>query len=261
LTQEFPVRKLSHEHPAVIISRLMEHNLDAGTKQIIMKKDFTFFRGAILSIFLTLPAPLFAQEGSELITAVMYQDMDQVKSLVDAGVDINFQDPNYGSTALIVACQYNMADIGKYLIEKGADLNLPAKSGHTPLMAASTRSEELVNLLLSKGADASAALPDGTTAFTTAVTGILSENISFHVTDKLLEMGANVDESASSGPAQGYTCLMMAARNNRPDLVKYLVGKGADVNAKAGDGNTPLTLAEKENDQEMVALLKKLGAR
>jgi ankyrin repeat protein len=226
-----------------------------------MKIDLKRLLVTFSLIFLILPGASFAQEGGELITAVMYQDLDQVKKLVEAGVDINFKDPNYGSTALIVACQYNMVDIGKYLIEKGADLNMPANSGHTPLMAASTRSEELVNLLLSKGADASAALPDGTTAFTTAVTGIFSENISFNVTDKLLEMGANVDESASSGYIKGYTCLMMAARNNRPDLVKYLVEKGADINAKAGDGNTPLSLAEKEDDQEMVALLKGLGAR
>ena len=54
---------------------------------------------------------------------------------------------------------------------------------------------------------------------------------------------------------------MRAARNNRPDLVKFLVEKGADVNAKAGDGMTPLSLATKEKDDKMIALLKKLGAK
>ena len=202
-----------------------------------------------------------AQTGDELITAVMYQDLDKVKSLAEAGVDLNYQEKNYGSTALILACQYNMAEIGKYLIEKGADVNIPATSGHTPLMAACTRSEELVDLLLEKGADASVALPDGTTAFTTAVVGVLTGSISTKVTDELLARGANVDESASSGDAAGYTCLMMAARNASPDLVEYLVEKGADVNARAADGNTPLSLATEKDDQEMVALLKKLGAK
>jgi len=127
-------------------------------------------------------------------------------------------------------------------------------------MAASTRSEELVDLLLENGADASAALPDGTTAFTTAVVGVVTGSISTKVTDKLLARGANVDESASSGDAAGYTCLMMAARNASPELVEYLVKKGADVNARAADGKTPLSLATGEDDQEMIALLKKLGA-
>jgi ankyrin repeat protein len=202
-----------------------------------------------------------AQTGDDLITAVMHQDLDKVKSLAEAGVDLNYQDKSYGSTALIVACQYNMVDIGTYLIDKGADVNIPANSGHTPLMAACTRSEELVSLLLEKGADPSLALPDGTTAFTTAVVGVLNGSLSTKITDVLLARGADVDESAASGDIAGYTCLMMAARNASPDLVKYLVEKGADLNAKASDGNTPLSLATRKDDQEMVTLLKKLGSK
>jgi len=202
-----------------------------------------------------------AQTGDDLISAVMYQDLDKVKGLAEAGVDLNYQDGNYGSTALIVACQYNMVEIGRYLIEKGADVNLAANSGHTPLMAACTRSEELVDLLLEKGADASVALPDGTTAFTTAVVGVINGSLSTKVTDELLARGANVDESAASGDIAGYTCLMMAARNARPDLVSYLVEKGADINARAADGSTPLSLATRKDNQEMKALLKQLGAK
>jgi len=57
-----------------------------------------------------------AQTGDDLISAVMYQDLDKVKSLAEAGVDLNDQEKSYGSTALILACQYNMVEIGKYLI-------------------------------------------------------------------------------------------------------------------------------------------------
>ena len=70
-----------------------------------------------------------------------------------------------------------------------------------------------------------------------------------------------MDESATSGGTAGYTCLMMAARNARPDLVRYLVEKGADVNARAGDGNTPLSLATNRDDLEIITLLKELGAK
>jgi len=128
-------------------------------------------------------------------------------------------------------------------------------------MAACIRSEELVNLLLEMGADASVALPDGTTAFTTKVVGVLNGSVSTKITDVLLARGANVDESAASGDIAGYTCLMMAARNTSPDLAKYLVEKGADVNAKAADGNTPLSLATMKDDQEMITLLKMLGSK
>jgi ankyrin repeat protein len=128
-------------------------------------------------------------------------------------------------------------------------------------MAAANCSKELVELLLEKGADVNAVGADSLTAFTHAITGILSESVTTtDIAELLLEKGANVDEAAPSGRIAGYTCLMMAARNARPDLVKFLVEKGANVNARAGDGNTPLSLAREEKDEEMVKFLMELGA-
>jgi ankyrin repeat protein len=42
--------------------------------------------------------------------------------------------------------------------------------------------------------------------------------------------------------------------------VKFLAENGANVNAKAANGSTPLSLAEEEEDKEMIELLKQLGA-
>lgn len=132
-----------------------------------------------------------AQDGSELITAVAYQDLDKVKSLIEDGVDINYQEENYGSTALIMACQYNFVDIARYLIEKGADFNIRMKTGHNALMAAAVISGELVDLLMSKGADISVKLEDGTSAFTISISGAISEYIGLEIAKKLLDKGAN----------------------------------------------------------------------
>jgi ankyrin repeat protein len=65
-----------------------------------------------------------AQEGSDLITAVAYQDLDKVKNLVETGVDINYQEESAGATALIMSAMYNFGDIARYLIEKGADIRI-----------------------------------------------------------------------------------------------------------------------------------------
>lgn len=45
--------------------------------------------------------------------------------------------------------------------------------------------------------------------------------------------------------AQDSTALHVAAWQSRPDLVKILIDRGADVNAKDGKGRTPLVLANK----------------
>ena len=202
-----------------------------------------------------------AQDGSDLITAVAYQDLDKIKNLVEAGVDVNYQEESAGATALIMSAMYNFADIARYLIEKGADISIMNKTGHTALMAAAGSSKEVFDLLAANGADMSIKLEDGTSAFMLSISGVMSDFVGLGNAKKLLDKGADVDESFTSGPAEGYTCLMMAARNQRPDIVNFLVENGANVNAKAADDNTPLSLAAEEEDQEMVTLLKQLGAK
>jgi len=206
-------------------------------------------------------ATVMAQDGSELITAIMYQEFDKAKTLIENGADVNYQDEAYGSTPLILACQYDFVDIAKHLIDKGADINLQAKNGYTPLIAAAGVSEELTELLLSKGADPKLSLENGTGAFTTSIVGVLMERVTTTVAKKLLEKGADINEAPTSGDSEGYTALMMASRNNNADLVKFLVKEGADLNRKAKDGSTALSLAEKGKKDEMVKLLKALGAK
>ena len=224
----------------------------------------TIFPKSYLLLFIVLLISsdyIMAQEGSDLITAVAYQDLDKVKNLIEAGVDINYQEESAGATALIMSAMYKFGDIARYLIEKGADISIENNTGHTALMASAGSSEEVFDLLVANGADMSVKLEDGTSAFTLSISGVMSDFVGFGNAKKLLDNGADVDESFTSGPAEGYTCLMMAARNQRPDIVKFLAENGANVNAKAANGNTPLSLAKEEEDQEMVALLKELGAK
>jgi ankyrin repeat protein len=216
---------------------------------------------SLIVLLIIATSLVIAQDGSELITAIMYQEFDKAKELINKGVDVNYKDKNYGSTPLILTCQYNFVDMAKFLIEKGADINLQANNGYTPLIAAASVSEELTKLLLSKGADIKLKTEDGTSAFITSITGVLSGRVTTAVAKLLLEKGANVNDSITKGSAEGYTALMMAARNNKLELVKFLVKEGADLNLKAKDGNTALSLAKKEKDEAMVKLLKELGAK
>jgi ankyrin repeat protein len=72
-------------------------------------------------------------------------------------------------------------------------------------------------MLLQHKADPSIKNFDGTTAFTNCITGIQSGRVTTDMTKLFLDMGADVDEFPLSGPAEGYTPLMMAARNEAPD--------------------------------------------
>ena len=76
-----------------------------------------------------------------------------------------------------------------------------------------------------------------------------------------MSKGADVDESATIGHAAGYTPLMIAARNNRLELVNFLIKNGAKVNAKSKDGSTALSLAAKKGHQDIINVLKSNGAK
>ena len=223
------------------------------------KWSHTLVISAGLFIILNCAAGI-AQDGGKLIEAVMYQDLDAVKTVLAQGTDINYQDSASGSTALILAANYNFVEIAKFLIEKGADIDLQAKNGASPLIAAAGSSEEIFNLLIEKNADIKAKDESGTTAFTASMIGILRERVSFAVPQLLLKKGADVDEAPDKGRTEGYTALMMAARNQQPDLVQFLVDNGANINAMAKDGATPLSLAKKDKNPKMVELLQKLGS-
>jgi len=54
---------------------------------------------------------------------------------------------------------------------------------------------------------------------------------------------------------------MTASSKGNDNIVKLLLGKGADVNAKAKDGWTALMIASRKGHQEVVNLLKAHGAR
>ena len=59
-----------------------------------------------------------------------------------------------------------------------------------------------------------------------------------------------------------YTPLHLAAREGHKEVVEYLVGKGADVNAKAPAwGRTPLGTAAERGHTDVVEILKRHGAK
>ena len=73
----------------------------------------------------------------------------------------------------------------------------------------------------------------------------------------LLNKGANINKA---GPTHGDTALIVAARWGRTDMVKYLILRGANVNAQDVKGKTALMTAIKNGHIEIVEVLIRAGA-
>jgi len=99
---------------------------------------------------------------SELVWPIKNGDLDQVREIVETrGVNVN-QDVD-GRPLLLYAADYGQQEVIEYLISKGADVNAFDKHGISALLAAIWEGHtDCVKLLLKKGASRDGKTPDGT---------------------------------------------------------------------------------------------------
>ena len=197
-----------------------------------------------------------------------------VRSLIDRGADPNTKcEDNDGMqdvkwTPLQVASQKGYLDTVHLLLECGADPESRDHNGQTALyMASSHGSFEVVRSLIDRGADLKVECNDwdehgkkiGRTPLHTAI-----HNGHLDITLFLLERGANMETRSS----QDQTALFMASSRGFAELVRSLMGSGADLNAICKDcdgyGNdvkwTPLVTAIYKEHRDIALLLLEGGA-
>ncbi|HEX7082274.1 MAG TPA: ankyrin repeat domain-containing protein [Gammaproteobacteria bacterium] len=189
---------------------------------------------AALALALACANVAFAQSQSRVADAAMQRDADEVRRLVEEGVDVNAPQAD-GATALHWAAYYGDADLARLLLEAGADPSAANRNGSTPLWLAAERGDAaMIAILLDGGADANEELPLGRRPLMLA-----ARSGSVDAVRVLLEHGADPNASET---ARGTTALMQAADQGHADVIAVLVEHGADVAAKSApvfrDGRT-----------------------
>jgi ankyrin repeat protein len=146
---------------------------------------------------------------------------EMLKVLLEAGA--NADSPNAdGQTALMAVARTGKADAARLLLDHGATVDAKEKfGGQTALMWASARRHpEMMQLLISKGADVNAAS--------------INRDYQRHVTAE------GRPKNLDSG---GLTPLLYAARENCVACVKVLLENRVDADLPDPDGVSPLHLA------------------
>jgi quinoprotein dehydrogenase-associated probable ABC transporter substrate-binding protein len=194
-----------------------------------------------------------ASVNVELNDAVMADDAARVSYLIEKKhVPVGAADLQ-GETPLHHALIERSASMVSYLIAHGADVNQRDRDGWTPLMTAAYYDDGgAVKALVAHGADANARSAQNLTPL-----GIAVQYAKNDAAVALVEAGA--DPQHAVGEA-GYTPLMLAAGNGAQAVVRALLKKGVDVNARNSGGVTALMIAVAGGDAPMVELLMHAGA-
>ncbi|MDR0646656.1 MAG: ankyrin repeat domain-containing protein [Elusimicrobiota bacterium] len=150
----------------------------------------------------------------------------EVESLLKQGANINENKNKFGTTALMQtaaksASSTNCMEMLKFLLESGADTNIKDQSGETALFYATSRAA--VEMLIKHGAN---------------------PNIKNRI---------------------GQTALMWHSAQfpfaEQKYIIEMLIEAGTKKNEKDKSGNTALSLALKNNNQEIAEILKQAGAK
>lgn len=220
-----------------------------------------------------------AGDNSALYQAIHKADVATVRKLLDQGANPNSnlirpgileRPTSYSSkrppAPLVVAITEKHPEIVKVLLEKGAKANFKDDAGFTPLEhSMSEGNPEIVGALLERGADARTESKFGFPLVFGAACSGKDEALKL-----LLDKGADVNTRDSTGSAGQHcvgslestydrmvgrsglktrpdaTLLMLAAQEGETAVVKLLIDRGADVNAKDSAGRTALMLVAEE---------------
>jgi uncharacterized protein len=153
-----------------------------------------------------------------------------------------------GATPLALACDINNFDVVKALVDGGADVLIPTEEKTTPVMMAA-----------------------GAAIYATRPRPPAERALAIKTVTFLVEHGAHVNGAGQFG----WTAVHSAAYMGMNDVIEYLAGKGANLDAKDEFGQTPLSIANTTLTKEVtthgyqaprvlhrdtVDLLLKLGA-
>lgn len=180
--------------------------------------------------------------------------------LVAGAFVIDLQDPDAGRAAMTLheAANVGDRDLVSKLLADGADIDERDAEGRTPLyMAGLGAMPKMIDKLLIQGADASIRDNKGLTVLHAAASGGDAETVTLLVGDGPFALRVDLDDNANEA---GETPVIVAAKANEADIVAHLVTLGADPNIADRDGLTALTHAGLKGYDKVATILLRLGA-
>ncbi len=191
------------------------------------------FKTIFILVFLILFFFALTLLGNDFYDAIQKGDVAKVKTLIAKDKELINMKSEKGQTPLHFAVQNGNQEIVEFLISQGADINVRDGEGNTPLiMAIALEKTDTAAFLLSNGADVKIKNAQNEPPIIVALMQGQNELIA-----PILDKGQDVNERFEGN----LTILLMATISGNKEIIELLVNRGADVNVIADEGNiTPM---------------------
>jgi uncharacterized protein len=184
-------------------------------------------RFAVLACALFGTAAVAAEPS--LLDAAESGDRPAALAALEAGADVKARGPD-GTTALIWAAYNGDAELVGKLIAAGAEVDAQNEFGSSALSEAAIGGyTEVIAVLLEGGAEADLANPEGETPLMA-----IARTGNVEAATLLLDAGADVNAIELWGQQ---SALMWASAQEQPAMIKLLISRGADVDARGAIRN------------------------
>nr|XP_015839974.1 PREDICTED: putative ankyrin repeat protein RF_0381 isoform X1 [Tribolium castaneum] len=176
--------------------------------------------------------------------AIFTENLIKARQLLEDGADVFTTGPS-NKTPLVIAVEKDSFKAIILLFEFGAKLTMQTAF----LEAVNLGKIDIINFFIQHKVDINRKYLNGTTPLLKAV-----ENENFHVVKTLIEKDATVDFSDN-------TLLLKAIGRGDLDVVKLLIEKGASVNSTDGQNSNPLFESLKLDNCDITKYLISKGAK
>jgi ankyrin repeat protein len=185
----------------------------------------------------------------DLVNALINNDFQKIETIIKSNIDTLLESEKRLVMSFTLTYSYRETTV--------KTLNLLFSNNIFPnnfdLYTAINRnqSNDVIQLLLQNGSK-----PNG------EILLLAMEKQRFDLAKQFIETGVDVNYQypLSKNYADGMMPLLYASKWNNFELVKLLVEKGANINARAKDGNTALTMAQTNGNNEIYNYLTEHGA-
>lgn len=188
-----------------------------------------------------------------------------VQAVLEKGVAIDYQEPNYQQTALMIGVRSGSAEVVALLLAAGADVNAQTLPGKEPTW----RLPENVAASHGVGVNWGGYPEHGQReAIGGAKTPLLyaTRQGDLETTKLLLAAGADIEQSEANGDTPLLNAIINATVAIKPglstqhlDVARYLIEQGANINASDWYGQTPLYAAVDLRNVEVRGPIKDNG--